>query len=77
MAAAPGPAPSKLVCLYANVEYLTQLHTLLEYMYIRSLKLARLNTLRYACLLYFLGPIKAALTQKDITDSGGELLQLL
>ena len=29
--AAHGPAPRKLVCLYANVEYLTQLHTLLKY----------------------------------------------
>ena len=74
--AALGPAPSKLVCLYANVEYLTQLHTLLEY----ARTLLETGEAEHLALRLFaifpVGSTKAALTQKDITESGGELLTL-
>ena len=75
-ASASGPAPSKLVCLYANVEYLTQLHTLLEY----ARTLLETGDAEHLSIRLFaifpVGPTKAALTQTDIENSGGELLTL-
>jgi hypothetical protein len=76
VASASGPAPSKLVCLYANVEYLTQLHTLLEY----ARTLLETGDAEHLSIRLFaifpVGPTKAALTQTDIENSGGELLTL-
>ena len=72
----PGPALSKLVCLYANVEYLTQLKTLLAYArtLITTGDSEHLSIRLFA--IFPVEPTKAALDQQAITNSDGELLTL-
>jgi hypothetical protein len=71
-----GPSPSKLVCLYANVEYLTQLKILLAYARL-MLDTGEKEELAIRLFAIFpVGPTKAALDQSSITASGGEILTL-